>query len=183
MDRFEAIHNCMGGLEPESILCPRKDGAWYIDSVTDELDRAKYVWSSLETARAELTEAGFDVSLDVVNYAGDYRVTHLATAALLEARKAKSDSKFAGAERGYVRFGACPKSGKSRNARGNCDESGVSVFEAEFAGNAFRVLADSTLEATLNLVRDRPAYRVYGECVGTGADGEPVIKVSKSIKL
>jgi len=183
MDTFERITNCMGGLEPESILCPRKDGTWYIDSVTDELDRGKYVWSSLEAARAELIEAGFAVSADTVNYAGDYCVTHLATAALLAARKAKSDDKFAKAERGYIRFGACPKSGHSRNSRDDCDEAGVSVFDAEFVGNEYRVFADSTLEVTLNLVRDRPAYRVYGERVGTGADDEPVVKVSKSIKI
>jgi len=59
----------------------------------------------------------------------------------------------------------------------------VSVFEAEFVGDKYRILLDSTLQATWALVRDRPAYRIYGKVVGTGADGEPVVNVSKAIRL
>jgi hypothetical protein len=30
---------------------------------------------------------------------------------------------------------------------------------------------------------DRDAYRVYGDVVGIGADGEPVLKITKLVKL
>jgi hypothetical protein len=35
------------------------------------------------------------------------------------------------------------------------------------------------LEATWSAIKDRPAYRVYGEVVGVGADGEPVVRIEK----
>jgi hypothetical protein len=110
--------------------------------------------------------------------------THTATQAVIDEAKKANDAKFANAERGYIRFGAVPKDGRSINHRDKTPEAGVSVFEAEFTtDNDYRVLVTPILEVTYVSVVNRPAYRVYGEVVGVGADGEPVLKVSRSIKL
>lgn len=109
--------------------------------------------------------------------------THIATQAVIDQAQKLSNDKFANAERGYIRFGKCPQDGRSINHRDNTQEAGVSVFEAEFVGKDYRLLVNNVLEVTYVSVMDRPAYRIYGEAVGTGADGEPVLRVTKSVKL
>lgn len=109
---------------------------------------------------------------------------HTETQAAIDVARAQSDAKFAGSERGYIRFGSLPEGGKSRNHRDNTLEAGVSCFEAEIAASgAFRLLLTPVLEASYLTVADRPAYRLYGERVGTGADGEPLLRVDKAVKL
>lgn len=109
---------------------------------------------------------------------------HFETQAAIDAAKAEAEAKFAGAERGYVRFGSLPEGGKSRNHRDNTLEAGVSCFEAEIAASGdFRLLLTPVLEVSYLTVADRPAYRLYGECVGAGADGEPLLRVDKAVKL
>lgn len=109
---------------------------------------------------------------------------HLETQAAIDAAQAAASAKFADAERGYIRFGSLPKGGKSRNHRDNTLEAGISCFDAEIAASgAFRLLLTPVLEASYLTVADRPAYRLYGERVGTGADGEPLLRVDKAVKL
>lgn len=109
---------------------------------------------------------------------------HLETQAAIDTAKAEAEAKFAGAERGYIRFGGLPVGGKSRNHRDNTLEAGVSCFDAEIAANgAFRLLLTPVLEVSYLTVSDRPAYRLYGERVGTGADGEPLLRVDRAVKL
>lgn len=109
---------------------------------------------------------------------------HIETQAAIDATKAEASAKFAGAERGYIRFGSLPKGGKSRNHRDNTLEAGISCFDAEIAASgAFRLLLTPVLEVSYLTVADRPAYRLYGERVGTGADGEPLLRVDKAVKL
>lgn len=109
---------------------------------------------------------------------------HLDTQAVIDAAKAEETVKFAGAERCYIRFGAPPEEGHSRNYRDNKLELGVSCFDAEITedGN-FRLLLTPVLEVSYLTVADRPAYRLYGDRIGTGADGEPLLCVSHAIKL
>ena len=109
---------------------------------------------------------------------------HLETQAAIDAAKAETQAKFAGSERGYIRFGNLPEGGKSRNHRDNTLEAGVSCFEAEIATSGdFRLLLTPVLEVSYLTVADRPAYRLYGERVGTGADGEPLLRVDSAVKL
>lgn len=110
---------------------------------------------------------------------------HRDTQSAIDEIKNAQEAKFAGAEHGYVRYGTMPKCGYSINHRDNEREAGVSVFEAEFAADgSFRpILPTHVLEMSYVTVMDRQAYRVYGEVVGTGADGEPVLKVNKTRKI
>jgi hypothetical protein len=109
---------------------------------------------------------------------------HLETQEYIDELTEEYKSKFKNSTKGYIRFGKCPKDGFSTNHRDGTLESGVSVFEAEFAGRDYRVIIDSpALECAYVSVMDRPAYRVYGEVIGSGADGEPVLKVSRIRKL
>ena len=123
-----------------------------------------------------------DVGSDGYN-APKITCTHIATQTAIDYEHAISNTKFANAERGFIRFGAPPKTGRSTNYRDNTLEDGVSVFNAEFIGSNYRVLADSILEATYYMVANRPAYRIYGDVVGTGADGEPVVKIMRCVLL
>jgi len=108
---------------------------------------------------------------------------HIETQNAIDAKLQKINDKFANAELGYIRFGKCPKNGISINHRDNTPENGVSVFEAEFVGKEYRLLLTDFLQVTYVSISDRPAYRIYGDVVGIGADGEPVLKVKKSVKL
>lgn len=56
---------------------------------------------------------------------------HAETQALIDEIKAKQTEKFAGAERGYIRFGELPEGGYSWNFRDDRPEAGVSCFDAE----------------------------------------------------
>ena len=109
---------------------------------------------------------------------------HLETQAVIDAAKAQSEAIFADAERGYIRFGGLPGGGKSHNHRDNTLEAGVSCFDAEIATDgSYRLLLTPVLEVSYLTVADRPAYRLYGDRVGTGADGEPLLRVDKAVKL
>ena len=90
---------------------------------------------------------------------------------------------FKNAEKGFLRFGDLPKNGKSKNFANGNFEAGVSAFNAEFSGNNYRPILTDVLEVTYLNVVSRPAYRVWGKVVGTGADGEPLLKVTKFVKL
>jgi len=132
----------------------------------------------------EMSAEGWDCVIGYDGYnAPVIDCIHRDTQAVINDTKSASESKFATAEKGFIRFGACPKSGYSINYRDNTPEKGVSVFEAEFVGKEYRVFVDPILEATYLHVMNRPAYRIFGEIVGTGSDGEPVVKVSKKVKL
>lgn len=135
---------------------------------------------------AEMEAEGWECVVGVDGYnAPRIDCTHKETQALIDATRAEDDAKFKNAERGFIRFGKCPENGHSINHRDNIPEAGISVFEAEFCqgGKEYRLLSNTYLYATYLTVKDRPAYRVYGEVIGTGADGESVLKVSKVVKL
>lgn len=109
---------------------------------------------------------------------------HSETQSVIDAKQAADNAKFSGAERGYIRFGAPPAGGRSRNHRDNILEGGVSCFDAEIAADgSFRLLLSPVSEVSYLAIADRPAYRLYGERVGTGSDGEPVLRVDRAIKL
>jgi hypothetical protein len=126
---------------------------------------------------------GYDITESRDGY-GAYRasLTHRETQAASDALKTDMAAIFAGAERGHVRMGDLPEGGRSRNKATGCCEAGVSVFSAEIAQNGqWRPILDTPqmLASYLSLIADdRPAYRVYGDVIGTGGDGEPLMRVS-----
>ena len=86
----------------------------------------------------------------------------------------------------YVRFGAAPKNGKSHNYRDDTEEDGVSVFRAVLSADKATVHINLNTQYALGTyltVYDRQLYRVYGTKIGIGSDGEPLLKLTKSVKL
>jgi hypothetical protein len=119
---------------------------------------------------------GYDIEEERDGY-GAYRATliHRET-------QAAKDSLAAGSTVGYIRFGSLPGGGKSRNHLTGEFEDGVSCYEAIFRPDgSFELLAgpDSLRSLASGGLLTRPAYRLWGEVVGKGSDGEPVLRVKR----
>lgn len=89
-----------------------------------------------------------------------------------------------GAEHGYIRFGDVPKCGYSKNYLFDEPEAGVSCFEAEImpSGNfkLIRLTPQLQCEAAFySSDSNRPMYRLYGERVGYGWSGDPLLNVMR----
>lgn len=164
-----------------------KPGTGYLSlTSTSNCQPRKWSYISYDVSHivAEMEADGWECIVTKDGYnAPRINCTHKETQTLIDDATKKVNDKFKNAKKGFIRFGKCPKNGQSTNYRDNTLEAGVSVFEAEFVGKEYRLLLTDYLEVTYVAVADRPAYRVYGEIVGAGSDGEPVLKVSKSIKL
>ena len=74
----------------------------------------------------------------------------------------------------YVRFGDIPEGEQSTDHSSGRKESGVSVYAAEEEEDVF-YLCGTKLQTVFYLL-GRPVYLVSGERIGTGADGEPLIR-------
>lgn len=99
--------------------------------------------------------------------------------------KPDAEPELPGAEFGFLRFGEPPASGFSQNKILDIPEKGVSCFHAEIAPNGDYQFTQRTpvLCEDVMLLTDeykRPLYRLYGEVVGHGWDGEPLLKFSKA---
>ncbi len=81
----------------------------------------------------------------------------------------------------YIRFGAVPESGKSRNFRDGYSEAGVSVYDAiEFDGEYFIDVVGSIF-TYMGLV-NKNCYTVKGKALEEkGSDGEPLLQNVKVI--
>lgn len=79
----------------------------------------------------------------------------------------------------FVRFGALPDGGRSRNDETGDLEAGVSVYRGEWQSSDRDVLCVTLVSEgdafQLRQLEDRPIYLVEGEEVGTGSDGEPLL--------
>jgi hypothetical protein len=82
----------------------------------------------------------------------------------------------------YVRFGDIPDDERSWNATDDCYEDGVSVYAAQIesvpaesdANGMFVPVGSKTLQILMLAQRD--TYLVTGDRVGTGVDGEPLLR-------
>ena len=79
----------------------------------------------------------------------------------------------------YIRLGRWGH--KSRNHATGQMELGVSVYPARILEENIVELDDRCFEIPVDLVRGRVAFVVTGEEVGTGSDGEPVLRKVKAI--
>lgn len=101
----------------------------------------------------------------------------------------------------YIRIGEIPENELSKIHRGDAvigEEKGVSVYDAEFINDKWRIVMPyyfkegqgQTYESLIQCVTEcrykinKPSkvYLVSGKKVGNGSDGEPVIKNVKIIK-
>lgn len=92
------------------------------------------------------------------------------------------------AEIAYIRFGEVPACGYSMNRIFDEPEDGVSCFEAEILPDGKFRLTRLTQHlqceaAWYILFEDKPIYRLYGEPVGYGWAGEPVLKVERAERI
>lgn len=160
--------------------------AYYsLSHVNDCPDRKWSGDTAPETIAAEMEADGWQCTICKDRY-GRAKIDciHLETQAAIDAAKAQVSAKFLGAERGYIRFGGLPAGGQSRNHRDDTLEAGVSCFDAEIAADgSYRLLLTDMLEVSYLTIADRPAYRLYGERIGTGADGEPLLRVDRAVKM
>lgn len=142
------------------------------------------------TKQVEIAErlAGEDLKQPVKSYTPSFYCSIIDE----EAERAEEEKAIARKEamkRGtaiYVRFGAMPKDGKSYNYRDNISEDGVSVFKAVLSEDKTQVWINIHSQHALGTyltVCDRQLYRVYGNVIGEGSDGEPCIKVTRAIKI
>jgi hypothetical protein len=87
----------------------------------------------------------------------------------------------------YIRFGDIPKDERSEigtspniyahSTRRSNKEKGVSVFDTARKGRRWNIVEVGNHESLAALlVQKRPAYLVTGRRVGTGIDGEPVLR-------
>lgn len=86
----------------------------------------------------------------------------------------------------FVRFGDIPALGKSKNYLTEVNEIGISVYDAvELEDGSVRIIFPNlTYSACVSLsgVIERPMYEVSGDIVGTGSDGEPLLKNIRIIR-
>lgn len=156
-----------------------------LSHISDCPDRKWSGDTPAETIAAEMEADGWRCSIRRNGYNQPViDCIHIETQAIIDAAKAAETAAFRGAARGFIRFGDIPEGGRSYNHRDNRPETGVSCFDAEFAADGrYRLILTPVLEVSFLAVADRPAYRLYGERIGTGADGEPLLTVSRATKL
>jgi len=84
----------------------------------------------------------------------------------------------------YIRFGEPPADGLSTNhldPQNPKKEIGVSCYPAiVYKGKLMPVLPDYNRMAAVDMewLMDRPRFEIFGEEIGTGSDGEPLLKVT-----
>ena len=178
------IKNQLGLPAPEAYISrfgSQYDGWYYYISMAaekpEELDN-KY--STLDDAIAAAEKYGFTLISRGVDGRGDpmAKMVHVETKAALDALISASNAKWADAKPCFVRYGKLPKGGRSINHADGSLEAGVSVYYGErLPSGEARALPRSNMELAGALsIRDRQLYIVTGELVGTGSDGEPVLR-------
>jgi len=145
-----------------------------------------YISKNVDKIVAEMNVRGWDCVKTIDGYnAPIINMLHRDTQAAINVATKAADNKFYEAERGYIRFGDMPQNGLSKNHRDNTFEAGVSVYNAEYAtDHTYRLLlSNDGMYGEAAHIANRPAYRVWGEEVGIGSDGEPVLRVKKYKKI
>lgn len=171
---------------------------FYIACIAENfpLSEKRYIYSNEEEYAAKIEECiadmkaiGFSVSSKSPSIFGEPFVSidfvHDETKAAADKENEETIKRNAKGENGFIRFGDVPKSGKSYNHRDNFFEEGVSAYHAIFfSDGSYKVLYHNPFEMFgAHLYSNRPAYRLYGEEIGTGSDGEPVLNVNRAVKL
>ena len=168
--------------ETGEVNVPARD-YWSWGSVSDAPDHKFADETTVDEIVAALDAEGWDCEVSTNGFARPFiRATHRETAKALSDAIAKAEAIFADAERGYIRYGELPKGGRSYNYRDNRYEAGVSCIPAEFASDgSWRPIhnAATKIDQLAYEAKGVQVYRVWGTEVGTGSDGEPLLKVDR----
>jgi hypothetical protein len=135
----------------------------------------------VENGRTSSGGSTFAVTFEEINArlkAGRYRPVDVEINRTLDAGGIPFDTE----QELYVRFGDIPEDERSWNSTDECYEDGVSVYDAEVASvpsdsdahAMFVPVGPKTLQILMLAQRD--TYLVTGDRVGTGVDGEPVLR-------
>jgi hypothetical protein len=194
---MKLYRDCLGMLEPRATLSPwrisdprgQTDKRYIYAKVVDHWfltttsDAPRGEWPTLDVAREWLEANGYSVSAEAIDYNCDYDVIHLATAQALDELLAANDAKWANATDCYVRYGRLPKGQRSRNHADDTLEAGVSVYRGQLlpTGEARALPATNAEFCGLLTINSRTLYVVAGDLVGTGSDGEPVLRNCKIV--
>jgi hypothetical protein len=140
-----------------------------------------------EDLRDELRSLGWDCpdSAGTPGYVSVHLVvTHPATQAVLDAERAASAAKAEGATPCYLRYGDPPSGGRSRDQRDGSLEAGVSVYRGLLCRDGSVLLVAGRREhgAQSTMISDRPLYIVDGVEIGTGSDGEPLLRDARIVR-
>jgi hypothetical protein len=80
----------------------------------------------------------------------------------------------------YIRFGDTPEGEQSYDSRNDKLEDGVSVYDA-YKNDDDVWMPTGNMIQTVLVLATRDTYLVTGDKVGTGADGEPLLKNVKAV--
>lgn len=153
---------------------------WEIDEIgKDEM------WAVADRIVNRFLEMGFRVSVRQNGYNEPViNAVHIETEKAYKNALAAQKKRESGAEKGFLRFGDIPECGKSYNHRDQFFEQGVSVYNAMFYENGeYEIVYSNDIQLFGSVsYASRPAYRVWGDVVGTGSDGEPLIGIVDKIK-
>ena len=87
----------------------------------------------------------------------------------------------------FIRFGALPEGGVSKNHQAGICEAGVSCYEARQLqdGSFYLLMSESSLRSMVvhGFLGSRPAYILRGKVIGKGSDGEPCLESPKAKRL
>lgn len=160
---------------------------WYVSSTITQPEKISFegktyaeVYDYLRSKRFVCPDTAGTPGYNSVSFA----VEHPETIAEIERLKIAQQKKWEKARRCYLRYGKLPANGHSRNHADNTLESGVSVYEGLILPDkSAKTLPASNQEfCGMLTLRDRPLYEVTGTPIGTGSDGEPLLKNAKIVR-
>ena len=170
---------CPADTSLEDVLAELKNNGWEASVDNRDIAKGTLVYYHLDTMRT-LQGMLLDKPRDYVDEICEHMPAY--------SGEMSQVPEIDGAEFGYIRFDAVPERGFSLNRFKGLPEVGVSCFEAEVTANGdykFIRLTDNLVDAISSFAgnSELPVYRLYGEQVGHGSVGEPVIKVTRVERL
>lgn len=187
----ELLMNSLGGYEPKVCVSVfgrytyrGEKGYFAAHTVAKNFPNMKWeidgdIKTVAEKISKELEKKGF--SCEIRNNLANEPVIHaihIETAKAKELSEQRIVERRKNAEKGFIRFGDIPKNEKSFNYRDGFHENGVSVYNALFYPDGkYEILPENDIQVFGSIsYSGRPAYRVWGDVVGTGSDGEPLLR-------
>jgi len=159
---------------------------WYVSGTIVDPEEISFNGKSYQEARDYLRSKGF-ICPDTAGTPGYasvfFGVDHPETLAEIERLKVVQDKKWKDARSCYVRYGKLPPGRRSRNHADDSLEDGVSVYRGLILPDKqARCLPSTNAELCgTMMLRSRPLYEITGDLIGTGSDGEPVLKNAKIV--
>lgn len=187
----DLLINSLGGYEPKVCVSTfgretwrGENGYYAAHTVANNLPDMKWeidgdIKNVAEKIVKELEEKGF--SCEIRNNLANEPVIdaiHIETAKAKERVEQSIAARRKTGEKGFIRFGDVPEDEKSYNYRDGFHENGVSVYNALFYPDGkYEILPENDIQVFGSIsFSSRPVFRVWGDVVGTGSDGEPLLR-------